>query len=172
MVEGYDEGRWCKARPVNGNQSLGVTNSPPPAGLLAEPFRALRALGSGYHHVSIMASADGANEALRPIENASLGAVSACHFGGCGFNSMAATPAPGEAAWLPRRGGTTQSGEHRQPPHSRVSSALVPPLVSRSDAEAAGRNRISSSPVAARPQRFIMFGRRQGLAFRLQPLRG
>jgi hypothetical protein len=47
---GYDEGRWSKALPVNGNQSLGVTNSPP--------------LGSGHHHVGIMASADGTDEAI------------------------------------------------------------------------------------------------------------
>jgi hypothetical protein len=43
----------------------------------------------------------------------------------------------------PRRGGTTQSGEHAQPTRSRVSSA--------------GRNRLSSSPTPARPRRFIMF---------------
>jgi hypothetical protein len=48
--------------------------------------------------------------------------------------------------------GTTQSGERAQPPRSRVSSA--------------GRNRLSSSPSAARPRRFIMSGRRQGFAFR------
>jgi hypothetical protein len=41
----YDEGR--KALPVNGNQSPGVTNSPP--------------LGSGHHHVDIMPSADRTN---------------------------------------------------------------------------------------------------------------
>jgi hypothetical protein len=43
-MAGYDERRWSETLPVNGNQSLGVTDSP--------------ALGSGRHHVRIMASAD------------------------------------------------------------------------------------------------------------------
>jgi hypothetical protein len=80
LTVGYDEGRWRKALPVNRNQSLGVTDSP--------------RLGSGHHYVGIMASADGTGEALRPIGNGSLGVVSACHFGGCGFNSMAAISTP------------------------------------------------------------------------------
>ena len=42
---------------------------------------------------------------------------------------------------------TIRSGEHGQPPRPRVSSALVPPLVSRSDAVAADRVRISSNRV-------------------------
>src|SRR6516164_36716 len=48
LTVGYDEGR--KALPVNGNHSLGVTPSPP--------------LGSGHHHVGIMASTDRTDEAL------------------------------------------------------------------------------------------------------------
>jgi hypothetical protein len=48
LTDGYDEGR--KALPVNENQSLGVTNSPP--------------LGSGHYHIGIMASADGTDEAI------------------------------------------------------------------------------------------------------------
>jgi len=48
LTVGYDEGR--KPQPVNGNPSLGVTNSPP--------------FGSGHHDVGIMASADGTDEAL------------------------------------------------------------------------------------------------------------
>jgi hypothetical protein len=48
LTVGYDEGR--KALPVTGNQSLGVSNSPP--------------MGSGHHHVGIMASADGTDEAI------------------------------------------------------------------------------------------------------------
>jgi hypothetical protein len=47
----------------------------------------------------------------------------------------------------------TQSREHGQPPHSRVSSA--------------GRNRLSSSPIAARPRRLIMFYRREGFGLSL-----
>ena len=50
LTVGYDEGRWSKALPVNGNQSLGVTNSLP--------------LGSGHHHVGMMASAYRTDEAL------------------------------------------------------------------------------------------------------------
>ena len=49
---------------------------------------------------------------------------------------------------------TAQSGEHAQPPRSRGSSA--------------GRNRLSSSPIAARPRRFIMFQRRQRLTNRFR----
>jgi len=45
FMAGYDERRWGKTLPVNANQSLGVTDSPP--------------LGSGRHHLRIMASADG-----------------------------------------------------------------------------------------------------------------
>jgi len=130
LTVGYDEGR--KPLPVNGNPSLGVTNSPP--------------FGSGHHDVGIMASADGTDEALRPIGNGSLGAVSACDFRGCGFND-GRNPGTRQSHVAPRRGGTTQSGEHglgreasrlgatapKQPPHSRVSSA--------------GRNKISRSPI-------------------------
>jgi hypothetical protein len=43
-------GTMTKALPVNRQQSLGVTNSPP--------------LGSDHHYVRIMASADGIGEAL------------------------------------------------------------------------------------------------------------
>jgi hypothetical protein len=44
FMASYDERRWSKTLPVNENQSFGVTDSPP--------------VGSGRHHVRIMASAD------------------------------------------------------------------------------------------------------------------
>jgi hypothetical protein len=50
LTVGYAEGRWSNALPINGNQSLGVTKSPP--------------LGSGHHHVGIMASADQSGTAV------------------------------------------------------------------------------------------------------------
>ena len=88
LTSGYDEGR--KALPVNGNPSLGVTNSPP--------------LGSGHHHVGIMASADGTDEAIGPIGNGTLGAVSSGHFDGIRLNVMATRLAPHDQANMGSRG--------------------------------------------------------------------
>jgi hypothetical protein len=36
-----------------------------------------------------------------PVANGHLGTVASRHFGGIGLDLMAASPAPGEAAWLP-----------------------------------------------------------------------
>ncbi len=70
-----------------------------------------------------MASAPRAGEPLTPIGNGSFGAVSSCHFGGVGLNLMVAIPGTRRSRVAPRRGGTTRSGEHVQPQHSRGSSA-------------------------------------------------
>jgi hypothetical protein len=69
FMVGYDERRWSKTLPVNANQFLGVTDSPPP--------------GSGRHHVRIMASADRTDtlDHWRTLVSGRIG----FHFCGCGF---------------------------------------------------------------------------------------
>ena len=74
------------------------------------------------------------DEAFRPIGNASLGAVSARHFGGCGFNSMAANL------------DAKQSGEHGLGREASRLGAIAPKQPLHSRVSSAGRNRISSSP--------------------------
>jgi hypothetical protein len=56
-----------------------------------------------------------------------------------GLNLIAAIPAPGEAVWLPEGEAPHDQANTCSRRVPRVSSALVPPLVSRSDAEAADR---------------------------------
>jgi hypothetical protein len=126
LTVGYDEGR--KALPVNGNQSLGVTNSPPP--------------GPGHHHVDRAAAAPGTDESLPPLEDARIGTVAACKLGGIRLDLMATISAPDDqpdtgprhAAERHRRAGfgfhraAARRGTGNFSTESSTPSRIAPPL--------------------------------------------